>query len=213
MSCRSVNPNRPNQNDANAAAFEPGGAPGVPRIGAGTHRALARPRARQRESGADPEPAEAFEAAPAAAPSEAAALEQTLLDRIPIGILLYRHDSLLYANRHFLEWSGYESLDAIESRGGLNRLFAGPPAHPRKTTPADLFDPHASGYELPAEGRMFTVPWQGSSALALVLTNGQAEAALEKMERASPRPKAKTARSNRSSIRPPTASSRSIRKA
>jgi PAS domain S-box-containing protein len=139
------------------------------------------------ENDAEVDPAEAIEAAPAApAPSGAAALEQTLLDRIPIGVLLYRHDSLLYANRHFLEWSGYESLDAIENAGGLNTLFAGPAAGAlAENGGLQTFSIRThSGYELPAEGRMFTVPWQGSTALALVLTNGQAEAALEKMERA-----------------------------
>ena len=45
-----------------------------------------------------------------------------LLDRIPIGILIYRHDALLYANRHFLEWSGYESLAALEAAGGLTAV-------------------------------------------------------------------------------------------
>ena len=47
-----------------------------------------------------------------------------LLDRIPIGVLIYRHDALLYANRHFLEWSGYDNLGAIETAGGINTLFA-----------------------------------------------------------------------------------------
>ncbi len=145
------------------------------------------PEPANEESGAAAEPAEAIEDAPAAAlSSEAAVLEQTLLDRIPIGVLLYRHDSLLYANRHFLEWSGYENLDAIEKSGGLNRLFAGPGTSAlAETGGLQTFAIRThSGYELPAEGRMFTVPWQGSSALALVLTNGQAEAALEKVERA-----------------------------
>jgi PAS domain S-box-containing protein len=128
------------------------------------------------------EPTEAFEAAAA---SEAPGFEWPLLDRIPIGILLYRHDSLLYANRHFLEWSGYESLDAIEASGGLHRLFAGPAAASAPDGGVQTFSIRAaSGYDLPAEGRMFTVPWQGSSAFALVLTSGQAEAALKQMERA-----------------------------
>jgi PAS domain S-box-containing protein len=124
-------------------------------------------------------------AAPAAPPPAAAPLEQTLLDRIPIGILLYRHDSLLYANRHFLEWSGYASLDAIERAGGPNTLFAGPAARPADNGGLETFSIRAqSGRELPAEGRMFTVPWQGSSALALVLSDGQTGAAIEKFERA-----------------------------
>jgi PAS domain S-box-containing protein len=129
------------------------------------------------------EPADAIEAA-AASPSEAGTFEQPLLDLIPIGVLLYRHDGLLYANQHFLEWSGYDSLDAIEAAGGLHRLFAGPVASSVTSEAIQSFSIRAaSGYDLPAEGRMFSVPWDGASALALVLTSGQAEAALKQMER------------------------------
>ncbi|MGB6444054.1 MAG: PAS domain-containing sensor histidine kinase, partial [Xanthobacteraceae bacterium] len=135
------------------------------------------------ENAADLEPAEAFEAAGAAAPSEAEAFEWPLLDLVPIGILLYRHDSLLYANRHFLEWSGYQSLDAIEAAGGVHRLFAGSAASATDDAVQTFSIRTASGYDLPAEGRMFTVPWQGAHALALILTSGQAEAALKQMER------------------------------
>ena len=123
---------------------------------------------------------------PGARPPIAAILEQTLLDRIPVGILLYRHDSLLFANRHFLEWSGYGGLDAIVRSGGLATLFAGPAAaRPAENNGLQRFSIRAqSGRELPAEGRMFTVPWQGSSALALVLTGSETEVALEKFRRA-----------------------------
>jgi PAS domain-containing protein len=138
------------------------------------------------EDGAGSEAHEAAAAGPQGAPPPAAALEQTLLDRIPVGILLYRHDSLLFANRHFLEWSGYGSLDAIAKSGGLNTLFAGPAAaRPAENNGLQRFSIRAqSGRELPAEGRMFTVPWQGSSALALVLTGSETELALEKFRRA-----------------------------
>jgi PAS domain S-box-containing protein len=123
---------------------------------------------------------------PGALPPIAAILEHTLLDRIPVGILLYRHDSLLFANRHFLEWSGYGGLDAIVRSGGLATLFAGPAAaRPAENNGLQRFSIRAqNGRELPAEGRMFTVPWQGSSALALVLTGSETEVALEKFKRA-----------------------------
>ena len=98
-----------------------------------------------------------------------------LLDRIPLGILIYRHDALLYANRHFLEWSGYENLDAIEAAGGLSTLFAEPAADALSETGGaqSLSIMTQRGDSVPVEGRMFTVPWNGSSALALILTNGQ----------------------------------------
>ena len=49
----------------------------------------------------------------AAVPQATPAFEPALLDRIPLGVLVYRHDgphdALLYANRYFLELSGQES--------------------------------------------------------------------------------------------------------
>ncbi|HYA07154.1 MAG TPA: PAS domain-containing sensor histidine kinase [Xanthobacteraceae bacterium] len=137
------------------------------------------------DGGAGPLSAEAAEAPEAAAvvpPPAAAAIERGLLDRIPIGVLVYRHDRLLYANRHFLEWSGYESLAAIEASGGLNTLFAGPDRLVDASTgqPPSLKSLSIAtrrGDKVPVEGRMFTVPWNGSSALALILTNGRTAAA------------------------------------
>ena len=52
--------------------------------------------------------------------------EHALLDRVPAGILVYRNDAPLYANRCFLEWSGYDSFEALTTAGGLNALFAEP---------------------------------------------------------------------------------------
>jgi len=110
-----------------------------------------------------------------AAPSGGAVGEQALLDRIPIGVLVYRHDKLIYANRHFLDLSGYADLAAIEADGGLNRLFAEPSAEAL----ADSAGAQAlaivtqQGDRLPVEGRMFKVPWSGSPAIALIITTGQ----------------------------------------
>ena len=104
--------------------------------------------------------------------------EQALLDRIPIGVLVYRYDQLLYANRHFLDLSGYADLAAIEVDGGLNRLFAEPEPSAEEAL-ADTADAQAlaivtqQGDRLPVEGRMFKVPWSGSPAIALIITTSQ----------------------------------------
>jgi PAS domain S-box-containing protein len=141
------------------------------------------------ESGPEGLPAEHPEEAETAAAAEAA-IEQALLDRIPIGILVYRHDSLFYANRHFLEWTGYENLTAIESAGGVTTLFAesGTDALAETAGSQSVSIMTRRGDKLRAEGRLFTVPWNGSSALALILTNGQnngnAEAGRQSDERA-----------------------------
>ncbi len=131
-------------------------------------------------------PAETSPAAAATVPAAETVIEQALLDRIPIGVLIYRHDSLLYANRHFLEWSGYQNLAAIAAAGGLNTLFAEPGADAMAETGGAqaLSIMTRRGDKVAVEGRMFTVPWNGSSALALILANGQATAAQREAERA-----------------------------
>ena len=52
--------------------------------------------------------------------------ERAVLDRLPVAVLVYRGDKLIYANRALLEWTGYEDVEAIAAAGGLERLFAEP---------------------------------------------------------------------------------------
>ncbi len=108
------------------------------------------------------------------------AFEPALLDRLPLGVLIYRHDgahdTLLHANRYFLELSGYESLDALAAAGGLDKLFAEPGADALAQTGSlqSLSIMSRDGIRRPVEGRLFTVPWAEGSALALILSNGEA---------------------------------------
>ena len=122
------------------------------------------------------------EANPSATSLQQPLIEPALLDRIPLGILIYRHDALLYANRQFLDLSGYDDVAAIEAAGGLNRLFAGPAdaaladssgAQGSAQTLAILA---RSGERVPLEGRMITVPWNGSPALALFIKKQESDA-------------------------------------
>jgi signal transduction histidine kinase len=105
----------------------------------------------------------------------------TLLDRLPLGILIYRHDrpndTVLYANRYFLELSGYPNMDALMAGGGLEKLFAEPRTDTltRTNDIQTLSIANSDGSRRPVEGRLLSVPWVGAPALALLLTNGEAE--------------------------------------
>jgi signal transduction histidine kinase len=105
-----------------------------------------------------------------------AGFEPLLLDRIPLGILIYRSETLLYANRHFLELSGYRTLDALTGAGGLNALFAEPAAGTLAQSGGaeQLTVVTSAGERRPVEGRLFSLPFGDASALALVLSNGAA---------------------------------------
>ena len=118
------------------------------------------------------------ESAGSKAPAQqSSGLEPLLLDRVPIGVLVYQHDRLIYANRHFFELSGFKNLDVLAAAGGLDALFAGS----AWTTLAETGDPQSlgivkeTGERLAVEGRLLALPWQGEPALALLLTDGQGE--------------------------------------
>ncbi len=121
--------------------------------------------------------ADALPVAPEAQPSAPPIADHAVLDRVPAGVLIHRDESLLYANRHFFELTGYDDLPELAAAGGLHALFAEPGASPLADTGATgkLCILTRGGEKLPVEGRLFSVPWNGSSALALILTSSQAE--------------------------------------
>ena len=116
-----------------------------------------------------------------------------ILDRLPIGILVYRLNHLVYANRAFLEWTGYPTLDALSEAGGLDSLFietkAG--ASDGKNGGKALTISTQHGEQRPVEGRLFSIPWNGENALVLMLNtmptaaaagNKDTDAALRRVE-------------------------------
>jgi PAS domain S-box-containing protein len=132
--------------------------------------------------------------APEAAPSAEPAAEWTaeprrpadpsaqpdILNRLPVAVLIYRGNHLIYANRAFLDWSGYDDLAALARAGGLERLFAAPDAAPDLDMLPEgggriIAISARDGEQVPVEGRLFAVPWEGESALALVLMRAAAD--------------------------------------
>ena len=111
------------------------------------------------------------------APEQTALGERALLDRVPTGILVYRNGTPIYTNRRFLEWSGYESFETLTAAGGLSALFFGLDADALSDNGKveRLFIRTRQGNTLPLEGRLLRVPWEGESALALVMTNAEVE--------------------------------------
>ena len=123
------------------------------------------------------EPAEPVAApvqAPQATPKPARdALEDRLIfDRLPICILIYRLNSLIYANRAFLDWAGYSTLDELTEAGGLDSLFIEPKNGAATKDPSaakSLTIATSKGKQKPVDGRLFSVTWSGESALALMI--------------------------------------------
>jgi PAS domain S-box-containing protein len=131
--------------------------------------------------GAAPEPAAApIQAPPPAAGSARDTLEdRSIFDRLPTGILIYRHNSLIYTNRAFLDWTGYATLDELTEAGGLDSLFLEPKrgATTKDASGAKMLTIATSNRkQKPVEGRLFSVTWSGESALALMIETQSAAA-------------------------------------
>jgi PAS domain S-box-containing protein len=92
-----------------------------------------------------------------------------LMQRLPVGVLVYRLDTPIYANRAFLKWSGDASLDAFTASGGLDRLFLESDVtgeqggNGKRLT---LTTGNGSGL---AESRLFSITWDGERAHALAI--------------------------------------------
>lgn len=166
--------------------------PAQPELSPGEHNAfqeLARELSARLRNRPPSEPRVA-EALPAVADAPIASVEpefeshprtqdaRPILDRVPLGILVYRFNRLLYANRAFLDWSGYTDLDALADAGGLDSLFietndrAADPHNGKSLTIAT-----GDGDKNAVSGRLFSAAWNGESALVLMINTQLASAA------------------------------------
>ncbi len=115
---------------------------------------------------------------PEPAPRADARRDRALLDLLPVGILIYRLDRLLYANHAFLARMGYDSLHALEAAGGLDALYVEPGVSQASSTsgtgtPVTISaNQHAEhgAQAVSADARLHTITWDDESALALIFS-------------------------------------------
>jgi PAS domain S-box-containing protein len=109
--------------------------------------------------------------------------DKPLLDLLPVGILIYRLDRLLYANPAFLTEMGYPSLHALEDAGGLDALYVEPGVSNASSTsdtgtPVMISASHPAEADAPrpaTDARLYTIAWDGDSALALIFSGARHE--------------------------------------
>jgi PAS domain S-box-containing protein len=111
--------------------------------------------------------------------------DRTLLDLLPVGVLIYRLDRLVYANSAFLKRIGYASLHALEDAGGLDALYVEPGVSAASSTsdtgtPVTISASPASMEQAPAtpvDARLYTISWDDDSALALIFSGAAGQSA------------------------------------
>ncbi|MDP1585738.1 MAG: PAS domain-containing protein, partial [Bradyrhizobium sp.] len=117
--------------------------------------------------------------------------DRMLLDLVPVGVLIYRLDRLLYANSAFLARIGYDSLHALEEAGGLDALYVEPGVSSVSSTSdtgtpvtisagRDSQNSQDSSEHAPSpatDARLYTIAWDDDSALALICSGAAGEGA------------------------------------
>ncbi len=104
--------------------------------------------------------------------------DKALLDLLPVGVLIYRLDRLLYANAAFLQRMGYASLHALEEAGGLDALYVEPGVSSASSTsdtgtPVTISGTQAAPEHTPpatTEAHLYTIEWDDEQALALIFS-------------------------------------------
>lgn len=122
------------------------------------------------EASPEPEP-EPVPAMAAVADHTRLGLDTSILDKLPVPVLIHSGDVLHYANRDFLEFTAYASVEELAERGGLGELFGDPyrDEGDGDRTDRKLRLRRGDGLELPVEALLQSVPWKGGKALLLAL--------------------------------------------
>jgi PAS domain S-box-containing protein len=124
---------------------------------------IARALSEDAGSGAAPDaPPETSEAQPSEPANIGYAI--AVLDRLPLGVLISRGATPVYANRTLLDLAEHPSLKHLLAAGGLERLFQGP-------APADAADGASTaaiatrnGAIVPVESKLQAISWEGQPA-------------------------------------------------
>ena len=95
-------------------------------------------------------------------------VDATLLDRLPIGVIIARDRSVLYANQPMLGLIGYPSKHALDAAGGLEAVIAGPDdGNADIATDKFVKLRHCEGHLISVVARLHAVPWNDGNALMM----------------------------------------------
>ena len=94
-------------------------------------------------------------------------VDTSILARLPIPVLAYRADTLLFANAEFFRLTRYASLHELADAGGLIALFGGE----EEVEGASIYD--RDGHALDVAAHLQRVPWDRERATLLTLRRGE----------------------------------------
>lgn len=97
-------------------------------------------------------------------------LTASVVDALPVALLIHAGDRMIHANPEFLTLTGFASLDELEQAGGLDILLDQPAAED-EAQPGSMLLHHADGVTAtPVSARLQSIRWESGTALMLALS-------------------------------------------
>ncbi|MEX0853720.1 MAG: ATP-binding protein [Bauldia sp.] len=107
-------------------------------------------------------------------PAPPAEIDVRLLDRLPVGLVVFRDTRALFANSTLLDLLGYDSFAGFVAGGGVETLFperaGGFSGEGPRAAGGRLAARRRDGRTIPVEVRLNTVRWGPASALMLAIS-------------------------------------------
>jgi PAS domain S-box-containing protein len=102
---------------------------------------------------------------------EASEIDARLLDRLPIGLIIFRERKTLFANKAALDLLGYASLTDFIAAGGAEDVFRDGEQDWVKTDSGgrQMTAKRLGGGSVPVEARLHSISWGGGAALMLLI--------------------------------------------
>ncbi len=97
----------------------------------------------------------------------------TLLDRLPVGVLVSRMEIPVFLNRTLLDLLGFLDADAFHAAGGLDAIFTGRAAD--REAPGSASIRAADGETIPVDVRIQAIEWDGAPATLTTFRRPEAD--------------------------------------
>jgi PAS domain S-box-containing protein len=96
-------------------------------------------------------------------------LSASMIDQLPVAVLIHAGDQLIHANPEFMRLTGYSSLEALSDVGGLDALLQRHDLEEKGGRPGAMMLVTVEDELVPVSARLQSIRWEQSSALMLAL--------------------------------------------
>ena len=93
-------------------------------------------------------------------------VDTSILAKLPISVLVYRDQDLLFGNQDFFSLTGYQDLSSLAKAGGIDALFG---ASDEESLAQSTRIFHRDGTRLDVQPNLQMVPWDNDRAMLLTL--------------------------------------------